>query len=142
MTDTHKTIGERIAFIRKELGYTQIDFALKFGERLKQIRLSHNVARQEFAKSLGIGLTSLHHYENGDRVPDVEFLVKLDLFYGADINWLLFGETKSWQDNLTADDLRLIEYLKVISPKTKQALLSFLDSLALETLDLDNQPLK
>lgn len=109
-----------------------------FQDRLTNLRKSHNLTQDTFAEKLGISRISLQRYENGDRIPDVEFLVKLNLFYNADINWLLFGETKSWQDNLTADDLRLIEYLKVISPKTKQALLSFLDSLALETLDLDN----
>ncbi|UZA24934.1 helix-turn-helix domain-containing protein [Moraxella bovis] len=105
-----------------------------FGNRLRQIRNSHNLTRPEFAKSLEVGSTSLHHYENGERLPDVGFLIKLKDLYHVDIGWLIFGQKETdlpnWQANYTADDLRLIDYLKNLNPKAKQALLAFLDNLA------------
>lgn len=106
---------------------------LEFGERLKQFRLSHGLTRQTFAQSLEVGMTSLHHYENGERLPDVAFLVKLHDLYNVDMNWLLLGQKETdlpnWQASYTADDLRLIGYLKTLNPKAKQALLTFLDNL-------------
>ncbi|OPH35996.1 helix-turn-helix domain-containing protein [Moraxella equi] len=102
---------------------------IEFGNRLRQVRTSHNLVRQEFAQSLGIGLTSLHHYENGERLPDVGFLIKLQDLYNVDINWLVLGQSSTEQTDYTADDLRLINHLKALNPQAKQALLAFLDNL-------------
>lgn len=106
---------------------------VEFGNRLREIRFSHNVSRQEFVESLGIGMTSLHHYESGLRVPDVNFLLRLHNLYQVDLEWLLLGQKETdlpnWQAGYTADDLRLIDYLKTLNPKAKQALLAFLDNL-------------
>lgn len=111
---------------------------IDFGERLRQVRTSHNISRQEFVESLGIGMTSLHHYETGMRVPDVAFLIKLHKLYQVDLEWLLLGQKESelanWQVN-TADDLRLIDYLKNLKPEAKQALLTFLDNLLQNKVD-------
>lgn len=49
------------------------------------------------------------------------------------MNWLLLGQKETdlpnWQAGYTADDLRLIDYLKNLNPKAKQALLAFLDNI-------------
>lgn len=106
---------------------------VEFGNRLRQVRMSYDLARHDFAKTLGMGVTTLHHYENGERLPDVSFLIKLKDLYNVDIGWLIFGQKETdlpnWQAGYTADDLRLIDYLKNLNPKAKQALLAFLDNI-------------
>lgn len=69
--------------------------------------------------------------KSGERLPDVTFLTKLHELYNADMNWLGQKETDlpNWQAGYTADDLRLIDYLKNLNPKAKQAFLAFLDNI-------------
>lgn len=85
------------------------------------------------SERLGISMPSLLRYESGERLPDVTFLTKLHELYNADMNWLLLGQKETdlpnWQAGYTADDLRLIDYLKNLNPKAKQALLAFLDNI-------------
>jgi transcriptional regulator with XRE-family HTH domain len=61
------------------------------GERLRQIR--GDTARDRYAPSLGVSLTTIANYENGLRVPDAAFLVKvLGLHPHINPTWLLTGE--------------------------------------------------
>jgi len=49
----------------------------------------------EFAERLGFPETTIGNYLRGDRVPTADFLSRLREKTGADINWLLTGESDS-----------------------------------------------
>lgn len=104
-----------------------------FHKRLIELRASYGISQNEMAEKLGISRISLLRYELGDRLPDINFLIKLHELCSVDMNWLLLGQKETnlpnWQADYTADDLRLIDYLKNLNPKAKQALLAFLDNL-------------
>jgi transcriptional regulator with XRE-family HTH domain len=59
------------------------------GERLRKIR--GGMTQVEFAAMLGIGRTTLLRYESGERQPDVELLLKLNLIFGVQPLWFLAG---------------------------------------------------
>ena len=59
------------------------------GERLRKIRGA--MTQVEFAAMLGIGRTTLLRYESGERQPDVELLLKLNLLFGVQPLWFLTG---------------------------------------------------
>lgn len=104
-----------------------------FHERLIELRASYGIPQGELAERLGISRPSIVRYEKGERLPDIDLLVKLHELYKVDMNWLVLGQKETnlpnWQADYTADDLRLIDYLKNLNPKAKQALLAFLDNL-------------
>lgn len=60
------------------------------GSRIEQIR--GKLTRQEFAKRIGVGKTSVQNYEVKDLVPKGEVLLKLRNEFHVDIEWLLTGE--------------------------------------------------
>lgn len=62
---------------------------LGVGERIKTIRGS--MQQQEFASLLSIGRTTLIRYEKNERLPDIEFVVKLNLLFKVQPLWLLTG---------------------------------------------------
>lgn len=56
--------------------------------RLRELR--GNIPRDTVCKSLGISMSSLSMYENGDRVPRDKVKVSLAKFYGKSITFIFF----------------------------------------------------
>lgn len=106
---TDKTIGERIAFIRKELGYTQA----------------------EFAKEMGIGRMTLQRYESDTNYPDVPFMLKLAEDYEINFEWLLLGKGFEGTniDELTLNEKRLVKNFRKISQKSQDAIITILEEI-------------
>lgn len=48
--------------------------------------------RTEVAKKLGISVSAMSMYENGDRIPRDEIKEQLAAFYGTTVGFLFFGE--------------------------------------------------
>ena len=47
------------------------------GKRLKEIRKKKKITQAELAKKAGIGVASLIRYENGERQPNLDMIIKL-----------------------------------------------------------------
>lgn len=58
-----------------------------FQERLKALRKDQKL--QDIANEIGISRASLGYYENGDRKPDIEVLLKLAKYYHVSCDYLL-----------------------------------------------------
>lgn len=63
----------------------------KIGSRIRSERERLAMTQTEFAKAVGVGRMSNIHYELGDRVPNVEVLLKMREI-GVDIWFVLTGE--------------------------------------------------
>lgn len=63
-------------------------------ENIKKIRLHENLTQEEFANLFGISKMSLRRYENGDRVPLVEFIIKICKKYGVTLDALYSKDFK------------------------------------------------
>lgn len=74
---------------------------LVFQERLKALRGNNKL--QDVAKEIGISRASLGYYENGDRKPDIESLLKLANYYHVSCDYLL-GVT-----NVASPDINIRE---------------------------------
>lgn len=59
----------------------------KFQKRLKELRKTQKL--QDVAGDLGISRASLGYYENGERKPDIEVLLKLASYYNVSCDYLL-----------------------------------------------------
>lgn len=59
------------------------------GAEIKRIR--GNRSQQEFADLLQVGRTTIIRYENNERMPDTEFLFKLNLLFGVDPTRVVLG---------------------------------------------------
>ena len=53
---------------------------------IKELRLMNGLTQTEFAKAIGIGLSSLTGYEAGKREPGAKALAAIKEVYGVDLN--------------------------------------------------------
>lgn len=65
---------------------------MTIGERLKHLRLNKGLRQNEAAKALGLSNVVLNRYENDERLPDIETLARLALFYEVTTDYLIGKE--------------------------------------------------
>ena len=61
-------------------------------ERLYQIRRERKLTQLEVEQGTGISMCCVSVYENGVKYPKFDNLIRLAVFYGVSVGWLL-GET-------------------------------------------------
>lgn len=64
------------------------------GERLQELRLSHNLSQKEVARILDVSYSVISNYESGERTPSVEKLVALARLYHCSTDYLLGFDSK------------------------------------------------
>ncbi|MDI3501457.1 MAG: hypothetical protein PWQ34_1994 [Caldanaerobacter sp.] len=63
---------------------------MQFGEKLKKLRLSHNLTQEELAKKIGVSLRTIKGYELGETLPRYrEIYYKIAREFNVDVNYLL-----------------------------------------------------
>lgn len=72
---------------------------LQFPNRLKELRISRKLSRQQLADLLGISRASLEYYEKGLRTPDISVLYKLSEYFNVSADYLI-GRTQSSGENI------------------------------------------
>jgi transcriptional regulator with XRE-family HTH domain len=59
---------------------------------LKEIRLQKKYSQLKVAMDLSISREALSYYENGNRSPDIDMLVKLSKYFNVSIDYLIRGK--------------------------------------------------
>ncbi|MFW6377585.1 MAG: helix-turn-helix domain-containing protein [bacterium] len=60
-----------------------------FNKRLKQLRKENNLTQKELSEILNIGESTLSHYENKDREPNFDTLIKIADLFDVSLDYLL-----------------------------------------------------
>lgn len=60
--------------------------------RLRELREEAGLSQVQLAEELSVSRGSISYYENGDRTPDVDFLMRAKDYFGVDYEYLL-GES-------------------------------------------------
>ncbi|MED3183417.1 MULTISPECIES: helix-turn-helix domain-containing protein [Bacillus cereus group] len=97
-----------------------------FGTRLYTLRKERKLRQEDMAKQLGIARTTYAMYEQGNREPDYNTLIKLATFFEVSIDYLL-GTTKIRQVT-DIQDPDLYQWFKDISnapPQKREELKKF-----------------
>jgi phage repressor protein C with HTH and peptisase S24 domain len=81
--------------MKKDTGSEKAGFDT--GAEIRRIRGDRS--QEEFAEMLGVGRTTIIRYENNERAPDAEFLIKLNMLFGADPTFLLLGKKNGKSPN-------------------------------------------
>jgi transcriptional regulator with XRE-family HTH domain len=63
------------------------------GRRIREIR-GLDLTQTQFGKRLGIGQTMLSKYEKGQASPTLDVLLRLKVYSGKSIDWIVTGEEK------------------------------------------------
>ncbi|MEW4130397.1 helix-turn-helix transcriptional regulator [Bacillus cereus group sp. BfR-BA-01399] len=89
-----------------------------FGTRLHTLRKERKLRQEDMAKQLGIARTTYAMYEQGNREPDYNTLIKLATFFEVSIDYLL-GTTEIRQIT-DVQDPELYQWFKDIKNATPQ----------------------
>ncbi|WP_434182273.1 helix-turn-helix domain-containing protein [Bacillus thuringiensis] len=89
-----------------------------FGTRLHTLRKERKLRQEDMAKQLGIARTTYAMYEQGNREPDYNTLIKLATFFEVSIDYLL-GTTEIRQVT-DIQDPNLYQWFKDINNATPQ----------------------
>lgn len=103
---------------------------LTIGQRILAVR--DKEPRHSFAKSLGIGTATLQRYENDERQPDVEFLIKLQKLTGYSLEYLVHGKDRAIavnngrQFNLSNEEQLIVEKYRTANEQVRRQILLML----------------
>ncbi|WP_144514383.1 helix-turn-helix domain-containing protein [Bacillus thuringiensis] len=89
-----------------------------FGTRLHTLRKERKLRQEDMAKQLGIARTTYAMYEQGNREPDYNTLIKIATFFEVSIDYLL-GTTEI-RKVTDLQDPELYQWLKDIKNTTPQ----------------------
>ncbi|HDR8152408.1 TPA: helix-turn-helix transcriptional regulator [Bacillus cereus] len=89
-----------------------------FGTKLHTLRKERKLRQEDMAKHLGIARTTYAMYEQGNREPDYNTLIKLATFFEVSIDYLL-GTTEIRQVT-DIQDPELYQWFKDIKNATPQ----------------------
>lgn len=83
----------------------------ELGNRLKALRLKHNLTQAQVAERLGISKAVVSSYEVASRYPSYDVLVKLAVMYGVTPDYLLGLNNRKFIDvtALTAAQISAVE---------------------------------
>lgn len=60
-----------------------------FGNRLRELRLAKKLKQEDVSRHIGIARTTYAMYEQNNRQPDNETLIKLAVFFGVTVDHLI-----------------------------------------------------
>lgn len=117
----------------------------KLGERLNKLRQERGLTQQELADLFHISNSTISSYETGNRIPDVEFLLKLSKFYNISSDYIIgLSDSRLPLDimnSIVADQVsyqNVIEKIQKLPVERKRTLLAILDDLYLCSVIQDN----
>lgn len=83
--------------------------------RISELRKSHGISQQEFAKQLGIAQNTLSQYENEHRTPPPAIIKYIASFFDVTINYVVgYNEQKS-EESALPPDFSLQNVTKIIT---------------------------
>ncbi|MEF7658509.1 helix-turn-helix transcriptional regulator [Bacillus thuringiensis] len=97
-----------------------------FGTRLQTLRKERKLRQEDMAKKIGIARTTYAMYEQGNREPDYNTLIKLATFFGVSIDYLLgTTEIKHVTDVQDSELHQLFKDIKNAPPQKREELKRF-----------------
>ena len=63
----------------------------EFSEKLKMLRLKKGLKQEELAKEIGVGVSAISMYEQGNRIPRDEIKIRLAKFFEESVEYIFFA---------------------------------------------------
>lgn len=84
-----------------------------FGEKLKELRKSHDLDQKQVAENLGITAATVSAYELGKKYPSLDVLIKICTFFKVSSDYLLglSDPMKLLKSDLTDNQMKILRQL-------------------------------
>lgn len=90
---------------------------MKISEKLKIIRQNLSISQKEFAKKLGIALSTYQYYERDERTPSADLIVRLITTIRVNPEWFFYNKgtvfTSPVEPRITESNINQIRELIV-----------------------------
>lgn len=120
----------------------------ELGQRFRKLRKELGFSQGEFARILGIGKTSYAKYENGETFPRVPFLQGIGAAYDVSLDWLIlqrgtmFRKEKGGFGQGSSEEIQeLIEHMEHI-PLLRYGVLQYFHQFKQDNKDLVESSMK
>lgn len=86
---------------------------VEFGTRLRELRMQKNLTQKQLAEQIRVQNSIISFYENGDRLPSPETIIKLTAVFHVSADYLMGIEKSESIDisGLDEEDKRLVRSL-------------------------------
>lgn len=84
---------------------------MTFGEKLKTLRKNSNLTQKQLGELLGVAKSVVSYYEQGDRCPSQDVLIRMASIFHTSTDYLLGVEKKRTLDvsDLSDEDVKVLE---------------------------------
>lgn len=89
------------------------------GNRIRNLREDNDLTQKELSAMIGLTPKMISFYENNQRTPPVDVLIKLAKIFNVTVDYLI-GFPSSDNMNISSNELNLLKYYRAISNKSKQ----------------------
>ena len=95
---------------------------VEFGNKLRQLRLQAGMTQADLAKRLNLTKAVVSYYENHERAPSPDVLIKLATIFHVSTDYLLGITSKKMLDvsDLTEDEMALLRVIIETLRKNKR----------------------
>lgn len=97
--------------------------SLTVGARIKEYRTFHNLTQKELSQKLGLTPKMISFYENNERIPPIDIIVKLTKIFNTTSDYLLgissTSPTALQTPELTGAETKLLEVFRTLSDDNK-----------------------
>ena len=67
---------------------------MTFPQRLKQLRIQHNLTQQQMSERLSMDQSTYSRYENGNTIATIDFILRIVKEFDVSADWLLGNDKK------------------------------------------------
>lgn len=105
--------------------------------RLKELRQNLHCTQEKIANDLNIARTTYRNYENGDREPSLDFLIKIADYFDISLDYLLGRQNNNllFIDSLSPAKKELISMIKGLNEDETFVAIGMIAKLANQSID-------
>lgn len=89
-------------------------------ERIRQLRITHNLSQVNLATALGISKQCVSNWENDNIQPSIEMLIKLSSYFSVSTDYLLGLDNRAYLEVTGLSEKELSHIQLLINDLTKK----------------------
>ncbi len=103
-------------------------------KNLKELRENASISQKQLAEAIGVSQQSINKYENHKIEPDIDTMIKIADYFETSVDYLIGHSTlrrrieATEEYALNAEEGRLVEQYRKLSPKQRESIMSVICS--------------
>ncbi len=86
-----------------------------FGDRIKSLRLSHNLSQVQLAEYLSVSKQTISNWENNNILPSIEMLINISQYFSVSTDYLLELDNRNYIEISGLSETQLAHIQQIIS---------------------------